>query len=293
MKFSKAEGLGNDFLIISQTMQPDVDWPALAIRICNRHTGIGADGHLVYQDSPQRSPGFFTMRVFNADGSEAEMSGNGIRCLAAYLCSEPRFGGDRICIETVSGDHWLQRLEAAHPWYWFLVDMGQPLPPTLPPGMTGTQGPEGMGQLIIPLAAGSVPATITSMGNPHCTIFVNEFERTNWQEMGRHIESHSYFPKRTNVEFVRVVDRKRIEVRFWERGVGKTFSSGTGASAAVVASVARGFTEREVEVETLGGRLQIHWKEDNRVYLKGPARLIGEGEFYSDSGGEAQGFRSI
>ena len=127
MQFSKAEGLGNDFIIIHQNSLDSPDWPALACKICERHTGIGADGLLIYQALPHRSPGSYQMRIFNADGSEAEVSGNGLRCLAAHLCAGLELKSDKFSIETVSGEHFLKRIATSHPIYWFLVDMGQPI----------------------------------------------------------------------------------------------------------------------------------------------------------------------
>jgi diaminopimelate epimerase len=126
--------------------------------------------------------------------------------------------------------------------------------------------------------------TISSMGNPHCSLFVGQFDHFDWEDLGRRIESHPFFPSRTNVEFIRVCSRNEIEVRFWERGVGRTFSSGTGSCAAMVASVLNGFTERRVRIKTLGGSLEIEWRVDNRLQLTGPARWICSGE-YAPGGG--------
>lgn len=281
MQFSKAEGLGNDFIIIDQRSLEPSDWSALACTICERHTGIGADGLLIYQALPHRPPGSYQMRIFNADGSEAEVSGNGLRCLAAHLCAGPELKADKLSIDTVSGEHFLKRIATSHPIYWFLVDMGQPI---LKPSRLDFKGSEDSESLIgraISLGTRTVQATLTSMGNPHCTLFVDDFGRTDWDDTGKHLETHDLFPRRTNVEFVRVIDRRNIEVRFWERGVGKTLSSGTGASAAVVASILNGLTEREVSVSTLGGMLEIQWSEDQHLYLKGPARLICQGEYWA------------
>jgi len=281
MQFSKAEGLGNDFIIIHQESLEVPDWSALACKICERHTGIGADGLLIYQVLPQRSAGSYLMRIFNADGSEAEVSGNGLRCLAAHLCASSELIPDKISIETVSGEHFLERISTAHPTYWFLVDMGQPV---LKPSRLDFNGSRNSGSLTrqaISLGATTVQVTLTSMGNPHCTLFVENFSLADWEDTGKRIETHEFFPRRTNVEFVRVIDRRNIEVRFWERGVGKTLSSGTGASAAVVASILNGLTEREVVVHTLGGNLEINWSENQHLYLKGPAKLTCQGEYYA------------
>ena len=279
MQFSKAEGLGNDFIIIHQKSLEAANWLALACKICERHTGIGADGLLIYQALPHRSPVSYQMRIFNADGSEAEVSGNGLRCLAAHLCASFELKADKFSIETVSGEHLLERIASAHPVYWFRVDMGRPILERARLDLKGTTGSESLIGYEISLGPRTVKATLTSMGNPHCTLFVDDFGQMDWEDTGGRLETHKLFPRRTNVEFVRVIDRRNIEVRFWERGVGKTLSSGTGASAAVVASILNGLTEREVEVHTLGGVLEIHWSEDQHVYLKGPARLICHGEY--------------
>ena len=279
MQFSKAEGLGNDFIIIHQNSLDSPDWAALACKICERHTGIGADGVLIYQSLPHRAPGSYQMRIFNADGSEAEVSGNGLRCLAAHLCAGPELKADTISIETVSGEHLLKRIATSHPIYWFLVNMGRPILERARLDLKGIAGSESLIGYEISLGTRTVRATLTSMGNPHCTLFVGDFERTDWEDTGKCLETHDLFPRRINIEFVRIIDRRNVEVRFWERGVGKTLSSGTGASAAVVASILNGLTEREVVVHTLGGDLEIHWSEDQHVYLKGPATLICHGEY--------------
>lgn len=279
MQFSKAEGLGNDFIIINQKSLDAPDWAALARKICERHIGIGADGLLIYQPLPQPSTDSYQMRIFNADGSEAEVSGNGLRCLAAHLCAGSEVKADQFSIETLSGEYFLKRIATAHPLYWFLVDLGQPILERSRLDFKGSS--ESLIGQVISLDTGTVQVTLTSMGNPHCTIFVDDFRLTDWEDTGRRIESHDFFPRRTNVEFVRVMDRRNIEVRFWERGVGKTLSSGTGACAAVVASILNRLTEREVAVHTLGGVLEIHWSEDQHLYLKGPAKLICQGEYYA------------
>ena len=280
MKFSKAEGLGNDFVIVREGSLEDADWPLLAREMCERHTGIGADGLLVYHALSKSKPGSFRMRIFNADGSEAELSGNGLRCLAAHLCALEEGKLDEILIQTQAGSHLLRLTALAHPSYWFLVEMGQPILERSRIDFTGCNDSQNLVGCSIPLDDKTIQATISSMGNPHCTIFVNAFDQMDWEEIGKQLETHEFFPRRTNVEFVRVIDPRNIEVRFWERGVGKTLSSGTGTSAAVVASILNGFTEKEVVVHTLGGILEIDWLEDKQIHLRGPAKLICEGEYY-------------
>ena len=279
--FTKFHGLGNDF-IVTRSRNISGDLCKLAQSICERHTGVGADGLLLVQ-KPRRATNHARVRFFNADGSEAEMSGNGIRCAGAFLVLDNR-RLRTLRVETASGVKILQILptsaQTTQGKWKFRVNMGRPI-----------LGPEG-----IPFVAGKHPcpvvgypvrtahgvlaATVTSMGNPHCSIFVEDFSSIPWEEAGREIERNPLFPNRTNVEFVRVISKKEIEVRYWERGVGKTMSSGTGSCGAVVASILNGFTRRAVRVRTLAGTLEVEWPEEKEVLLSGPAELVAEGVYY-------------
>src|SRR5579862_523579 len=222
--FSKFHGLGNDFILANAHGLPN-KMAALARSITDRHTGVGADGFIIVLP-PRDKKNNARIRFFNADGSEPEMSGNGIRCAAAFLLTKSR---KAIRIETVAGTKTLELLKAsAHGWT-FRVMMGAPI---LEPSKIPFEGDNLPGPVVgYPLATneGVFPVTVTSMGNPHCTVFVKNLAKINWTTVGREIERCGHFPNRTNVEFVKVISRREIEVRFWERGVGVTNSSGTGS----------------------------------------------------------------
>jgi diaminopimelate epimerase len=281
MRFAKLQGLGNDFIVVDSSAVPPGAISGLARRICDRHFGVGADGLLLWQRHSNSNPAVFRMRIFNADGGEAELSGNGLRCLAAYLYHQGIVAHDEVQIDTLAGRKWLRLVRSAGLEYWFDVEMGRPIldrkqiafrPGTEPSSLTACE---------LPVGDAVYSVTITSMGNPHCSLFLDEFQSLDWEALGRQIEVHPYFPNRTNVEFIRVVNRGEIEVRFWERGVGKTFSSGTGSCAAAVASILNGYTDRRAKVRTLGGDLDIRWDDDEILWLQGPATLICQGEYFS------------
>ncbi len=309
--FAKYHAAGNDFIVVadlfavmSHTLDsmPDepgkptsigVDLYLMARSICDRHAGIGADG-LLLMSHPQHGRNHGRMRVFNADGSVAEMSGNGIRCAAAYLLeadsSQMESGGRskakrkaarsrKLRIETRAGVRSVQFVKAEGGRWVFRVSMGEPIlaPEKIPFG-------GGASSLIVgfplPTPSGVVQVTVTSMGNPHCTVFVDDFDALDWPAIGREIEANERFPNRTNVEFVKVLSKQEIEVRFWERGVGKTQSSGTGSCAAVVAAILNGLTGRKVRVRTPAGNLEVAWPPKGEVTLTGSVELIARGTYY-------------
>jgi diaminopimelate epimerase len=259
--FTKTSACGNDFLII-EGMHAPADMAAFTRRICDRHSGVGADGvEWLFPD--QKSEADVRARLFNTDGSEAEISGNGTRCVAAYWISQ--HGGDSVSVRTGAGikDCALVSGDGGH--FQFKTNMGVP--------MVGEEFP-------IKVAFGEVRGVPVSMGNPHFVVFVDDFG-PGWQGEAAEIGKHHDFKHGINVEFVHVVDAKAIEVRFYERGVGETLSSGTGSCAAAVASVATGKTTSPVEVRAPGGSQSVEWQslEDN-VMLTGPAELICRGEFF-------------
>jgi len=279
--FTKFHGLGNDF-IVTDGRNLSAEPGQLAQVICDRHTGVGADGLLVVL-KPRSTNNHARVRFFNADGSEAEMSGNGIRCAGAFLMQE-NSRRRKLRIETAAGIKELELLSTTgrtNKGKWnFRVNMGRPiLDPGKIPFVAGKHPSPVVGFPIRTLH-GVLAATVTSMGNPHCSIFVEDFSSIPWQDVGREIEHSPLFPNRTNVEFIRVVSKKEIEVRYWERGVGKTMSSGTGSCGAVVASILNGFTGRVVKVRTLAGTLEVSWPRDKEVLLAGPAELIANGVYY-------------
>lgn len=280
--FAKFHGLGNDFLVVGVEGLPR-SLSELARAICDRHTGVGADGLLVLMP-PGEKKHQARLRFFNADGSEAEMSGNGIRCAAAFLAkfSRPR---RTFLIETAAGVKSLEKLKESEGEWLFRVGMGAPI-------IDPAKIPFDAGNASVPIVGfalrtrqGVVHATVTSMGNPHCSIFVKDFDRLGetdgpslqWESVGSEIESSPLFPNRTNVEFVKVISRQEIAVRFWERGVGHTMSSGTGSCAAAVASMLNDFTKREIRVQTEAGTLQVEWPEDGEITLTGPVERIAQG----------------
>lgn len=277
IRFMKLHGLGNDFIVVRAKGLPR-SLPRLARTICSRTTGIGADGLLVLHPGRTKSAPL-QLRFFNADGSEPEMSGNGIRCAAAYALAE-RLARSPLKISTVAGMKTLHLIRSGKGTWQFRVAMGEPI---LKPQQIPFRGVKGPGPVIgfrLPTKHGAVAATITSMGNPHCSIFVRSFEKLDWESLGCEIECHKLFPNRTNVEFVKVLSRNAIEVRYWERGVGKTQSSGTGSCGATVASILNGKTGCKVRVHTLAGTLDVSWPEGGEVELTGPAELIAEGIYH-------------
>jgi diaminopimelate epimerase len=216
--------------------------------------------------------------VFNADGSEAEMSGNGIRCLAAWLM-DVGMGLARVAVETAAGLRTVEHTADKYSERMFRVQMGEPVfdPKQIP--FRGANVSPPIIRFALPTSLGPQEVTVLSMGNPHCTLFVKSFDEFDWRALGREIENHPLFPNRTNVEFVRILSPTEIEVRFWERGVGETASSGTGSSAAVVASKLNGLTTRAVRVNTPGGQLKVEWGVSRLVYLTGPVRRIASGTY--------------
>jgi len=255
--FTKAHGSGNDFLLTSVDRVPAGDLPTLARAICNRHTGIGADGWILMRDS--------SIRLFNADGSEPEISGNGTRCAAALLIDSGR-AVDELTVITGAGPKHLRLIERRDRYFVFEMNMGKP------------RFDEQHVRFLLPLRHGSQEVTILDVGNPQCAVFVDQFPPT-WPILGSEIEGHPHFPKRTNVSFVRSVDEHTIDVRFYERGAGVTLSSGTGSTGAAVASILRKVASSPVRVlNEAGESLELRWNDS--VYLTGPAEIIGAGVFF-------------
>lgn len=279
MRFTKVHSLGNDFLVVDERQsQGIVERGELATRLCDRHTGVGADGLLLISIK-DKDEGLVKFRIFNADGTEAEISGNGLRCAAAFLYQTQAIESPRIIFSTTTGNRECDLLEHQGSLYKIRIEMGVPkFRSDEIPFDDGTihetiiDYPLFINQKIYNL-------TVVSMGNPHSTIFVDSFPaRIEWHQVGSEIEDHPFFPKRTNIEFIRVLNRKEIEVLFWERGVGETLSSGSGSCAAAVASILKGLTERTITVKTTMGDLIVEWEMDN-VYQSGPSEVVFVGEF--------------
>jgi diaminopimelate epimerase len=258
-------GLGNDFLVVDDRDRQPVDWPALARRVCLRHTGVGADGILLIQPSESAD---LRMRLFNADGSEAEMCGNGVRCVAEYVAVHG-ISGDRVVWETGAGPVVTERLGDD----LVTVDMG-------PPRFAAAEIPvlaEGTPEVVdqpLRLAGLQLRVTCVSMGNPHCVAVVDDVDAFPLQDVGPQVERHPRFPQRTNFEIVQVMSRTRVRQRTFERGVGETNACGTGASAVGVAVQRLGLCDSPVTVELRGGPLHIAWAPGQSVRMTGPAQRV-------------------
>lgn len=279
MKFTKIHSLGNDFLLMDEGEVPSIsDKASLARSICERHTGVGSDGLLLISIS-NKEKGQVNFRVFNADGTEAEVSGNGLRCAAAYLYHQKKIEPPRILFLTTVGDRECELLNRENNLFQLKIEMGIP-------HFNSEEIPFDDGSfhekiLDYPLSINKKinKITVVSLGNPHCSIFVDRFpSRIEWHQIGREIEFHPFFPKRTNIEFIRVMNRREIEVLFWERGVGETLSSGSGSCAAAVASILKNLTEKKVNVRTSMGYLAVEWEKE-KVYQSGPSQIVFEGDY--------------
>jgi diaminopimelate epimerase len=281
-RFTKFHGFGNDYLVFEAEQLAGLsDLGGFARRICNRHYGAGADGIAIVQRS-EDSAADFTVRIFNPDGSEAGMSGNGTRCAAAYLYFHELWSSEALRLLTRNGVKRYYLRERTGGSFLFESELGQPRFDSSSIPMTTDQPRELV--LDFPLLVGDETLHVTAlqMGNPNCCIFVDDFEAIDWRRLGPMIENHPQFPERTNVIFIRVRDRRTIEERIWERGVGETESSGTCSCAAVVASVVNSKTDRRVDVHAPGGIIPIEWRQDNEVVLTGRANLIYTGEWLVD-----------
>jgi len=255
--FVKASACGNDFLLIDGALAPD-DVAAFTRRICDRHEGVGADG--VEWMLPHFSADL-EIRLINADGSPAEISGNGTRCAAAYFCAQ--HGKERISILTGAGLKICNLIARRDSEYEFEIEMGQ-----------GTVEPE----LALSLAGLEVRGVPVSMGNPHYVVFVPEFP-SDWQVRSAEIQRHPHFPQGVNVELVVIDDRHNVRARFFERGVGQTQSSGTGSCASAVAAIVTGRADSSLKVHAPGGTQTVR-QEGNTIFLRGPARVSCRGEFF-------------
>ncbi len=269
LQFTKYQGLGNDFILVDNRgdRQPLIT-PSQAIGLCDRHFGIGADG--VIFALPGQEGTDYTMRIFNSDGSEPEMCGNGIRCLAQFIAELEGSGKKEYQILTPAGVI-VPKLGSEGQ---VTVDMGIPR-------LLGSQIPTTLGSgsdrvVDYPLEVGgqSWLVTCVSMGNPHCVTFVEEVEAIALDQIGPKFEHHPVFPERINVEFVQVMESNRVKMRVWERGAGITLACGTGACATVVAGVLSGKCDRHTTVQLPGGDLDIEWAANDRLYMTGPAKPV-------------------
>jgi diaminopimelate epimerase len=284
MRFTKMHGAGNDYVYVDCFRQPTPDDPAaLARRIADRHFGVGGDGLILIGPSASADA---RMRMFNADGSEAEMCGNGIRCVAKYVYDHGICTNEALEIETAAG---LKRLELEvvdRRVRRVRVDMGEPIlqPEQVPTTLPGNPGLPGCPAADVELLVNEKPLRVTcvSMGNPHCVTFVETLDDAWVLGLGPKIETHPCFPRRVNAEFVEVVGPGEVRARVWERGSGETLACGTGACAICVAGALTGRTARRLRVRLPGGELELDWADDNHVYMTGPAVEVFSGEWSGD-----------
>lgn len=264
MKFTKMQGLGNDYVYVNCFEETVNDPEKLAIAVSDRHFGIGSDGLILITPSEVAD---CRMDMYNLDGSRGAMCGNGIRCVGKYAYDHHIVDKPQISVETLSGIKYLDMKVENGKVTAVTVDMGEPEQTSELPEKIEVDGTE-------------YEFTGISMGNPHAVLFMDEIDSLDLEAIGPKFEFHKRFPDRTNTEFVKVIDRTHVKMRVWERGSGETMACGTGACAVAVASILAGHTEDEVEVELLGGCLQIRWdREKNRVFMTGPAVEVFSGEY--------------
>jgi diaminopimelate epimerase len=263
--FTKAQAVGNDFLVIERSDLESAGisnsyLPGFAKQICHRYFGVGADGLEVVSASDS---GDAEIHLWNSDGSSAELSGNGTRCVAAYLTAAKRVA-EKFSISTDAGNKQLELLNAAHPNYVFKMAMG------LPSYQTADIDTK------LDIAGSPSTVTLVNVGNPQCAMFADDFE-FDWRKLGAAIEQHPHFPDRTNVSFIRVIDCHTIDVRFWERGAGETMSSGTGSTGAAAAAIISKRAESPITVKTVAGDMTLDWTD--QIYLTGGAQIIATGYY--------------
>lgn len=275
LNFTKMTGLGNDYIYINcMNGEKLKNIPEMTRKLSDRHIGIGADG-VILIDKASDLNSDCKMRIFNSDGSEAEMCGNGIMCVAKFIHDKGLSQKDKLVIETLAGTKKVKLIENNGECNEVIVDMGEPI-------FQDTNIPYNVYEafnkdLDLNVAEEKIRVTVVSMGNPHAVTFVENLENIDIEKYGPEIENNPIFPNRTNVEFVQIIDKNNVKMRVWERGVGETCACGTGACAAAVASGLNGYTDENVTVKLPGGVLKIEWGKDNHIYMQGPANTIFEG----------------
>ena len=279
IKFTKMHGLGNDYVYIDAINQKIENESSLAKFVSNRHFGIGSDGLILICKSEVAD---FKMRMFNSDGSEAEMCGNGIRCVGKFVYDKGLTNKTTVKIETLAGIKTLilntkdGKVETAR------VDMGEPILEAEKIPVISTEEP--VKNLELEAENKKFKFTCVSMGNPHAITIVENTKEFDVEKYGKVLEIDKAFPKKANIEFAQIIDRQNINMRVWERGAGETLACGTGACATAVACNLNGLTDRKVNIELLGGTLNIEWNEkDNHVYMTGPAVTVFDGELYEEA----------
>ena len=274
MKFTKMQGIGNDYVYVNCFLEQVKEPGRVAVAVSDRHFGIGSDGLILIKPSKTAD---FEMEMYNADGSKGAMCGNGIRCVAKYVYDYGLTDQTRISVSTGSGVKYLDLEVEAGKVKSVKVDMGSPV-------LQAEQIPIRTDKRQVidePIEVGGKIYRMTgvSMGNPHAVVYVDDVRGLKLEELGPKFEHHPCFPDRVNTEFVRILDRKTLEMRVWERGSGETLACGTGACAVAVASILNGYTQEVVTVKLLGGELNIFWdRKADKVYMTGPASVVFEGE---------------
>ena len=278
LQFTKMHGAGNDYIYINGFTEEVENLAELSIRLSNRHFGIGSDGLVLILPSETCD---FKMRMFNNDGSESEMCGNASRCVGKYVYDKGMTTKTEVSLETLAGIKILKLHVENGKVNRVTVDMGEPIlqPTQIPVSLQGDKA------ISVPLTIDNNEYAITcvSMGNPHAVVFTKNIDQLNLNELGPKFENNPIFPKRTNTEFIEILDRTTLKMRVWERGSGETLACGTGACASLVASVLNGNSERKATLQLLGGNLEIEWDEKtNHVFMTGPAETVFEGEITID-----------
>ena len=275
MKFTKMQGIGNDYVYVNCFEEKVEDPSALAIQVSDRHFGIGSDGLILICPSEVAD---CEMAMYNADGSRGEMCGNGIRCVAKYVYDFNLTDKDVITVETLSGIKTLKLNVENGKVKTVRVNMGAPILEC--DKVPVKYDDEKMINKPVKVDGKTFNITCVSMGNPHAVTFINDTDNLEIEKIGPKFENNEIFPDKVNTEFIQIIDKKTVKMRVWERGSGETFACGTGACASVVASVLNRLTENKVTVKLLGGELEIEYNQDeNTVYMTGPARVVFTGEY--------------
>lgn len=273
MKFTKMQGLGNDYVYVNGFEERIENPSEMAVKVSNRNFGVGSDGLILINPSEKAD---FEMEMYNADGSRGEMCGNGIRCVAKYVYDYGLTDKTHISVETLGGIKYLDLTVEDGKVVLVRVDMGSPI---LTPAQIPVIADEAEA-VAVPILVDETEYQMTcvSMGNPHAVIFMDDIEHLEIEKIGPKFEHHERFPNRVNTEFVKVLDRQTASMRVWERGSGETLACGTGACAVAVACILGGYTENKVTVKLLGGDLLIEWyREQNKIYMTGPAAVVFDG----------------
>lgn len=274
MKFTKMQGIGNDYVYVNCFTEKVENPSQVAVRVSDRHFGIGSDGLILIKPSDVAD---FEMEMYNADGSQGAMCGNGIRCVAKYVYDYHLTDKTSISVNTKSGIKYLDLTIENGKVKEVKVNMGAPVLKTAEIPMIYSK--EQVIAQPLNINQNLYEVTAVSMGNPHVIVYMNDVKNLKIEEVGPYFEKSSVFPESVNTEFVRVIDRNTVEMRVWERGSGETLACGTGACAVAVACVLNGYTEEQVTVKLLGGDLKIFWdREANLVYMTGPAEVVFDGE---------------